>query len=414
MNYLDCNATTVMPPGVMKEMLRWCNMGNPSAGYATAAASRKMFSEFRDYIRELSSSDYEVIFTSGASESNSTLITSVVDGASAIRSAVASAVNGHSAHIPHIVATEIEHKGVLKTLDRLQRLGRVSVTLIPVTSDGLIDPVAISQAIRPETVLIVCMHANNETGVVNDIGRIGQIAHEHNVPLHCDTVQTFGKYGMPCPFVDSFVVSFHKLHGPPGCGILAARREFIAGYKLEGIIGGNQNDGFRGGTENLPGIGASFAALKHVFKGREEKNRRMATLKKAAIDGFSALLPVRSYRDYYENPEGPDCEIVIFGLGAPTLNTTVLFSVVKKEGAYMCNVKVKQALEKLGIIVSVGSACNTSSEYASHVITALDADIYIRKGTLRLSMCDDTTLDDLKKFFKGFAAALRMQNICLR
>jgi len=442
MIYLDNNATTVMPPCVMKAMLKWCNMGNPSSEYSTAKGCKKMFSEFRDFINSRVSSEesseesigemsigemsigemsigemsigemsigemsnYKIIFTSGASESNCTLIRSVV---SSVRRVTTNSSQPTSSQLPHIVCSSIEHKSILLCLESLQKDNQIIYTLVDPHSDGVVYPEDIEDAIGIYTCLIICMHANNETGVINDIDAIGSLAHRLNIPFHCDTVQTFGKYKISS-ICDSFVISFHKLHGPPGCGALAIKKEFYEGYDLQGIINGTQNNTFRGGTENVPGIGASFAAARYTLIDRERKNNHLMELKRAVIIGLSKILPLIPYTNYYSNRTLPPCEIVIFGMN--TLPNTLLFSVIKRTGAYACNRKIKNCLEKHGIILSVGSACNTDSDKASHVLSSLDADVYIRKGTLRLSLGDENTINCVKKFLRCFAKALREQKI---
>lgn len=417
--YLDNNATTIMPPSVVKAMVEWSNRGNPSAGYASARECRRMMAEFRQYIGQLCHIDvccaeerdtgrkpaprakqYKVIFTSGASEANCALIRGVVDAYAA-----------YVKMTPHIVASSIEHKSIMMLLNSLEELGQISVTYVDPAPSGHISPAAVSAAIRKNTCLVVVMHANNETGAINDIEAIGRAAHAHNVPFHCDTVQTFGKAPIdPGQFVDSFVVSFHKLYGPPGVGALIVKQQFLSGYKIKPIIYGTQNEGYRGGTENVPGIGAAFAALKLTMDGRARKNARLAQLKKLIMADLAAALPTTTYIEYLSTQPGPKKEIelvFISGDGPRYSPGTLLFSVVKRTKPYICNTKMKDALEAKGIIVSIGSACNTASTKASHVLYAMGADELIRRGTLRVSLGDFNTEDDARRFVREFLIALR-------
>lgn len=461
MIYLDNNATTTMPKCVMSAMLKWCNMGNPSASYATANDSRAMMDKFRNYIGTLCEittccpedrdatknsessthrnkyrpDEYKVIFTSGASEANSTIV-----------SGVAAAYLHTRNVIPNIVISAVEHKGLISTARALEERGVATVTLVQPVVTGHILARDVARAIIPTTCLVCVMHANNETGAINDIAAIGAVAHSRGVPFHCDTVQTFGKFPLRplLDEVDSFCVSFHKFRGPPGTGVLVVKQQFLQGYAIPPLVYGSQNEGYRGGTENLPGIGASYEALRYNFQDREEKNTKISALKTLLLKCLSAHYPVRSYSDYYgrydskthtlqTHHSSKNIEIVVFSIpllsglngqsGQSILNdedytfardesylcNTILLSVVKKYGEMICNSKLKKYLESNGIIVSVGSACNTASPLASHVLTAMSADKYVRAGTLRLSLGDDNTEDEVRKAVQVLVEAIKIQ-----
>jgi cysteine sulfinate desulfinase/cysteine desulfurase-like protein len=462
MIYLDNNATTTMPKCVMKAMLSWCNMGNPSASYASAKDSRAMMDNFRNYIGRLCEVDtccpedrdaadginagkcdparYKVIFTSGASEANSMMVSGAV------------AAYAHAKGvIPHLVISAIEHKGLISTAKALEERSQCVITFVQPVISGHILARDVAAAIRPNTCLVCVMHANNETGAINDVAAIGKASHDRGVPYHCDTVQTFGKFPtrplLDC--IDSFCVSFHKFRGPPGTGVLVIKQKFLLGWKIPPLIFGSQNEGYRGGTENLPGIGAAYEALRYNFKDRAEKNRLMSSRKTLLLYELAKLFPLQSYQDYYaervdsvesvDSVDGTEMKshrqrpltIVVFSVQSfPTggsiakylsdeefiaerddsyLCNTVLLSVVKRRGEFICNTKLKNYLEKLGIVVSVGSACNTASPKASHVLYALDADKYIRKGTLRISIGDDNTDEEIRTFVSAFARAIAEQ-----
>ena len=446
MIYLDNNATTTMPPCVIKAMLRWCNMGNASAGYASAKKSRLMMDSFRSYIGSMCGintccpeerddtsnnaaskcdpSKYKVIFTSGASEANSTILGGVV------------AAYTHAKGItPHIVMSAIEHKGLISMAHSLEERQLATVTYVQPTITGHITPESITAAIQPTTCIVCVMHANNETGAINDVASIGKIAHSRGVPFHCDTVQTFGKFPINplAADIDSFCVSFHKFRGPPGTGVLVVKQKLLIGYNIQPTIFGSQNEGYRGGTENLPGIGASYEALRYNFEDRSTKNKNMSAMKTLLLCELSKVFAMRSYADYYEacanKKSMPKLELVIFSMPSTQyyntrsisddefitesdelyLCNTVLLSVVKKAGKFICNGKLKKYLEERGIVVSVGSACNTASPKASHVLYAQGADKYIRKGTLRISIGDDNTAEDIIKFVKCFVNAVAVQ-----
>ncbi len=404
MIYLDNNATTIMPIIVKKAMLEWCNRGNPSAGYASANESKQMMADFRTLLSKLcglgSDTNYKIIFTSGASEANCMALQCIVSAWTEIANST-----------PHIIISDIEHKSIHNMAKSYEARGLTHVSYIKPTASGHIRPEDVQAQIRPETCLIAVMHANNETGAINDIKAIGALAHQHNIPFHCDTVQTFGKTPISPTKenVDSMSVSFHKFHGPPGVGVLIIRQKLLAGYKIQPMIFGTQNDGLRGGTENLPGIGAAFAATKYAMSDRLIKNATVGKLKKYIIKELSNAVPARSYTQYVTNHVSPtDLEIVFLsGDTSYYLSNTILLSIVKHTTPAICNAKIKNELEKKGIVVSVGSACNTASPVASHVLFAMDADELIRKGALRITLGDENTMQDAKKFVQVFLSLIK-------
>ncbi len=402
MLYLDNNATTFMPPAVKSAMIDWCNKGNPSSGHRAAKEAKKMMCDFREYIEKLCKFDhraYKIVFTSGASEANCMIFHCVVQAHTQAAKA-----------IPHVVVSSIEHKSILNMAQSYEARGLVTVSYISPTAGGHILPEDVEKAIRRDTCLVCVMHANNETGAINNIRSIGALSHNHNVPFHCDTSQTFGKFPVApvADHVDSFCISFHKLYGPPGIGALVIKRELIEGYNLSPYIFGTQNDGLRGGTENLPGIGASFVATRYTMLDRLQKNARMMALKRQLVHSLASHYPTQLYSSYVGGtPKSSPISIVLLsGLGDCYLPNTVLLSVVKKTRPLVCNSQLRADLEKRGIIISIGSACNTSSPKASHVLYAMGADEYIRKGALRITLGDDTTAADIDRFTVAFLELL--------
>ncbi len=396
-----------MSAGARRELLAWCNRGNPSSGYESARAARAMMKSFRDVIEKVCdlNNEFTITFTSGASEANCTIIRGVVD-------AYAEATGA----MPHIIVSAIEHKSVLLSAESLESRGIATVTYVAPTKSGHILPADIAAAITESTCLIAVMHANNETGAINDVAEIGRIAHAAGVPFHCDTVQTFGRGPMRPRenSVDSFCVSFHKFGGPPGVGLLVARTQFLRGYGVAPLIFGTQNDGYRGGTEPLPLIGAAFCALKDCLVDRVAKNTRVAALRHRIFAGLSAAFP--SYQ--YTNAEKIDNSglsnhpvKLVFLSGDSQWYTagTILVSIVKRDPPAICNVKIKEALEKRGIIVSIGSACNTASPKASHVLYAMECDPAIRAGVLRISLGDANNTADSDTFVSELTSAIRAQ-----
>lgn len=419
--YLDNNATTIMPREVISEMVAWCNMGNPSSSYISAAKTREMMEQLRQLIGRCcgvtavaaadmgsaaaaTTGNFQVIFTSGASEANTMILTSVI----------ASWQLRFPGRRPHIIISAIEHKSIIAATDDLAARGVISVSQIMPTPSGHITAAAVGRAIGPDTALVMVMHANNETGAINDAAAIGKIAHASNIPFYCDTVQAFGKLPLqPGEDIDGLCISFHKLHGPPGVGAIILRDEFVRGYGLHPLIYGTQNGGLRGGTENVPGLGAALRALQLSMTNREAKNTLMARRRDVLLRGLAGLAPVISYSDYMAvaRQQASIIRPIIVILGGLTksadslyLPNTILMSVVRWAEPSICNAKFKERLAAAGVIVSIGSACNTSSSKASHVLDAMAADKYIKAGALRISLGDDTTDGDITTFLREFAA----------
>jgi cysteine desulfurase len=415
MIYLDNNATTIVPRVVIEQMTAWINKGNPSSDYKTAKLIRIMMKSFRKYIaanchftsyepdetKEPSDNRgvYQIIFTSCASESNNTIVRSI-----------AAAYRFNTKTIPHVVVSAIEHKSLLDCAEQLRDLGEIELTIVRPDALGFIQPDDVAAAIKANTCLVSVMYANNETGVINDVRRIGELAHARKVPFHTDAVQSFGKYLLdPIAFnVDAFSVSFHKMHAPPGIGALIVRKQLVDFFHLLPVVCGSQNCGLRGGTENVPGIAAAFEATKYTWVGRAEKNRTLLQNKAKMILMLTTAaahyrMPVVTYGDYLRGAAN-DAENAIVIISPATkvyLPNTVFLAVVSRR-VEMCNVQIKKALERRNIIISVGSACNTSNKSASHVLYSMGVDDYIKRGALRVSLGDETTLDEVKVFVKEF------------
>lgn len=405
--YLDNNATTETCKSSIDATIKWLrDPTNPSSDSKLGLESRKMIDSASKYIlAHCSAKNYSVIFTSGASESNSMIIRSTVE-----------AYLKHKRIKPHIVTSLTEHTSILKCCDTLRQLGMLDVTYVSPGISGCIPPSLIKRAIQPNTCLISIMAANNELGCINNLKEIGDYAHESKIPFHSDFVQIFGKfkYNLPNNNIDAISVSFHKLHGPMGCGLLIINNDLVEGYGLDSQIAGTQQGGLRGGTQNVAAIAGAIAAMKHTFLQRNEKNKRLYDLRKYTMDSLSKKFHIGEYKEYAGTESPKDVkplEIVFLGQMNKTyaLPNTLLIAVAKNEGPPFCNVKLKKALDKSGVIVSIGSACNTSSSKASHVLNAIKAPDVIKKGVIRVSFCDTTTKKDIQCFIDTFVKAVCAQ-----
>jgi cysteine desulfurase len=406
--YLDNNATTETCKPSYEASLKWMKDAvNPSADSKQGIEARKMLEHGCKYIcKHCSAPNYTVIYTSGASESNSLIIRSTVESYIKYKKVK-----------PHLITSLTEHKSILETCNVLRQVGMLDVTYVAPGINGCVPPSLVQRAIKPNTCLITIMAANNELGCINSLKEIGAIAHASKIPFHSDFVQLFGKfkYNLPAHNIDAISVSFHKLYGPTGCGLLVVNNDFIDGYRLESQIAGTQQGGLRGGTQNVPAIAGSLAAMKHTFLRRKEKNKRLYSLRKFIMDELGKKFVIGDYRKYAGQEEKIDqvepLEVVFLGQlnQSRALPNTLLISTAKNQGKPFCNVKLKKALDKSGIVVSIGSACNTASAKASHVLDAIRAPPVIKRGVIRVSLCDTTTKKDVQSFISIFTSAVMAQ-----
>jgi len=261
------------------------------------------------------------------------------------------------------------------------------------------------------------MFSNNEIGCINDIKQLGQIAHLNNIPFHTDAVQLFGKYqiNLPKNNIDAISVSFHKFYSPKGIGMIIINNEFKNGYELESIINGTQQNGLRGGTENVSSIAGAIVGMKHNFNNRNIKNKQLLKYRNYIIDTLDLYIDLIYYDDYLYNINkysNIDFYIVLFGPHKNNIinyvENTILLSIVSNKKVF-CNTILKKDLEKNGIIVSIGSACSTHSDKSSHVLSELNAPNVIKRGTIRISFGDTNTIMQIKKIIPILIKCINIQ-----
>ena len=300
----------------------------------------------------------EIYFTSGGSEADNQAITSA-------------AYLGARKGKKHIISTTFEHHAVLHTLKRLEKQG-FEVTLLDVHADGLVSAQQVAEAIRDDTCLVTIMFANNEIGTIQPIEAIGAVCHERGVLFHTDAVQAAGhvKIDVNAMHIDLLSLSAHKFHGPKGVGMLYARRGIILTNLIEG---GAQERGKRGGTENVPGIAAMAAALTEACANMDENTKKVTALRDKLIDGISKI---------------PHC--ALNGAREPRLPGNVNFCFEGIEGESLLLL-----LDAKGISASSGSACTSGSLDPSHVLLAIGRPHEVAHGSLRLTICEDNTEEEI-------------------
>lgn len=361
MIYLDNAATTRTAPEVVEAMLPYFTeqYGNPSAIYSLGSAGKKAINEARRTIAAaIGAKPEEIYFTAGGTEADNWAL-----------KAAAECCAGKGRHI---ITTKIEHHAVLHACGYLEKNG-YEVTYLDVDRDGILDPESLKEAIRPDTVLISVMFANNEIGTIQPIREIGAIARERGILFHTDAVQAFGQVPINVEemHIDMLSASAHKLNGPKGTGMLYIR----SGLKIRSFIhGGAQEKGVRAGTENVPGIVGFAAAVRRALSRMEEKAGRERELRDYLIRRIEGEIPYCRLNGHREKR-------------LPG-NVNISFRFIEGESLLIM-------LDMRGVCASSGSACTSGSLDPSHVLLAIGLEHEEAHGSLRMTLSEENTQEEL-------------------
>ena len=359
--YTDNAATTKMSDTALAAMLPCLqdNYGNPSSLHSVGQRAAEALQGARETVaRCLGCDPKEIIFTSGGSEADNQAI---------ISAARWGALKGKK----HIISTAFEHHAVLHTLKKLEKEG-FDVELLPVGTTGTITPEQVAATIRPDTALVTIMYANNEIGSILPIAEIGAVCREKGVIFHTDAVQAAGHLhiDVKAQNIDMLSLSGHKFHGPKGSGVLYARK----GIPLVNIIeGGAQERGKRAGTENLPAIVGMAAALQEACDHIDENAAKVSALRDQLISGLSKIPHSALNGDPVHRLPG---------------NVNFCFEGIEGESLLLL-------LDAKGICASSGSACTSGSLDPSHVLLAIGRPHEVAHGSLRLSLCEWNTEEEV-------------------
>ena len=359
--YMDYSATTPVKKEVLESMLPYFSekFGNASSIYSTGREAKQALEGARASIaHQLNCKPEELFFTSGGSEADNWAIKGIAQARKA---------KGN-----HIITSKIEHHAVLHACEALEKEG-FTVTYLDVDEKGLVDPSAVEAAITDQTILISIMYINNEIGTVEPIAEIGQIASKHKIIFHTDAVQALGNLAIDLAElpVDLMTFSAHKIYGPKGVGALYVRK----GVRLPNLIdGGAQERRRRAGTENVAGIVGFAKAVELATEGLEDHVANLTSMRERMIEGLLETIPeIRISGDREKRHPG---------------NVHVCFKYIEGESILL-------SLDMMGIAGSSGSACTSGSLDPSHVLMAIGLGHDIAHGSLRLTLGDFTTEEDV-------------------
>lgn len=359
--YLDNAATTALSPKVLEKMMPYLTdtYGNASSPHSFGQAARIGVEHAREQVaRAINADPSEIVFTGCGTESDNTVLFGVAER--------------YAKKGDHIITTNVEHHAILHSCAALEKKG-IKVTYLPVDKDGLVTPEQVRDAITDKTILVSVMFANNEVGTIMPIPEIAAVCHEKGVLFHTDAVQAAGHIPIDVKAmgIDMLSISGHKFHGPKGVGVLYERK----GIRLPSyIIGGEQEKGRRAGTENVAGIVGLGEALELAVTNMGETSARMTRMRDRLIEGIEATIP----------------EVKLNGHRTKRLPNNVNFSIKYIEGE-----SILLMLDMAGIAASSGSACTSGSLDPSHVLLALGLTHEVAHGSVRLTLGDDTTDEDI-------------------
>lgn len=359
--YLDHAATTAARPEVVEAMLPYFteNFWNPSSVYTPALNNRKVVDEARELIaRSLGTDSPNIYFTAGGSEADNW--------------ALKAAAEAYQDKGKHIITSTIEHHAILHTCEYLEKKG-FEVTYVDVDENGTLRLDQLKAAIRPDTILISVMFANNEIGTIQPIREIGEIAKEHGIIFHTDAVQAYGQIPIDVDeyHIDMLSASGHKLNGPKGIGFLYIRK----GLKLRSFVhGGAQERKRRAGTENVTGIVGLGKAVEIAFDTMKERTAKEMEVRDYAIERLLA--------------EVPYCRLNGDAKKRLPNNINISFQFIEGESLLIM-------LDMAGICASSGSACTSGSLDPSHVLLAIGLPHEIAHGSLRMTLGEETTKEDM-------------------
>ena len=365
--YVDNAATTAMSDAAIEAMTPYLKevYGNPSSLHTVGQVAKEALEDARVRIAKIINAEpREIYFTSGGSEADNQALRSL-------------ALNGLKKGKKHIISTTFEHHAVLHTLKKLEKEG-FEVTYLPVSKEGLVTAKQVEEAIRPDTAYVSVMYANNEIGTIQPVREIGEVCKKAGVPFHTDAVQAVGHIPVDvvADNIDMLAVSAHKFHGPKGVGVLYCRKNIPLNTFIEG---GAQEKNRRAGTENIAGIMAMCAALEEACANMQNNAKKLKGMRDRLIEGLKKIPHSKLNGDSNLRLPG---------------NVNMCFEGIEGEGLLLL-------LDAKGICASSGSACTSGSLDPSHVLLAIGLPHEVAHGSLRISLSEYNTEEDIDAILKA-------------
>jgi cysteine desulfurase len=378
--YFDNAATTRVDQRVLDAMIPFFmeSYGNASSMHDFGSRAKESLYYSRKTIADsINAQPDEIIFTSSGTEANNLALKGIAEA--------------YRSQGKHIIVSSIEHDCILNTCRYLEEQG-YRITYLPVDSSGIIEPKNLERAIRPDTILISVMHANNEIGTIQPLKEIGRVCHDHGVFLHSDACQSFGKIPIDVIYqnIDLLTLNAHKIYGPKGVGALYIRKGIVVKPLLHG---GGQEYGIRSSTENLPAI-VGFAKATEL----------------CMLEMASECKRIKAMRDYFANYLFENYEdVYINGSQEHRLYNNLNFSFHGLEGE---TIRLLLLLDEMGIAVSAGSACssNDKSNNASHVLKAIGLNQFEARGAVRVSFGRFNTMEEVRNFTEAIDSVVGQLN----
>jgi cysteine desulfurase len=378
--YFDHAATTPVDERVLAAMMPYFteNYGNANSTHQMGNRARVAVEEARESIAaHLGAEPAEIIFTSGGTESDNTVVNGVVQATGKME----------------IISSPLEHHAVLHTVEAAKRKGAKPVYIQP-ESDGTISPEKVEDAITDDTALVSLMHVNNEIGVINPVKEIGQVCKDHQIPFHSDTVQSVGKLPVDVNEMnlDFLSMSAHKIYGPKGIGVLYMRH---GTPWMPWMHGGSQERRRRGGTLNVPGIVGLAKALDLIQENRKEHWNHYKKLRDKLISGLQTRFP----------------GMVSFNGGENSVPYIINLSLTGENGSGFDGEMLLLNLETEDICVSNGSACSSGTVEASHVLSGIGLEEHIANSSIRVSLGKDNTKEDVTVFLEKLEGVINRMKV---
>jgi cysteine desulfurase len=378
--YFDHAATTPVDKRVLEAMMPYFseNYGNANSTHQMGNQARVAVEEARESIAEhIGAEPAEIIFTSGGTESDNTVINGVVQATGK----------------KEVITSPIEHHAILHTVEAAKRNGVKPIYIQPET-DGMISPGRVENAITDDTALVSLMHVNNEIGIINPIKEIGEVCRQHSIPFHSDTVQSAGKLPLDINEMnlDFLSMSAHKLYGPKGIGVLYIRH---ATPWIPWMHGGSQERRRRGGTLNVPGIVGMAKAFDLAEESRKSHLKHFQKLHDKLINGLQSRFP----------------GMISFNGSENSVPYIINLSITNEDGSGFDGEMLLLNLETEDICVSNGSACASGSVEASHVLAGIGLEEHIANSSIRISLGKDNTEEEITIFLQKLEEVLNRMRV---